>query len=415
MKKENKHTKPYIFKGKKPIKIPKGSSLEKEWAKNTWYINYTFNGKQYRIKDNLNRIKDYKEKLYEAEVLLKSIKDDLDNGFDPSNPEAFLVQKLNEEIKLTDAIIRYIEELTTYARPKTVGSYKSKLHYFSEAFPNKTVHSFTTNKIQQYIYLKIHSTQPAKLLLNGKSFELKKAIPWTPNTVRSAKGIFRAFFQWCIRNNYYKGENPVSKIEQKRIRSEVAAKPRHLPFSQEDIKLLMNYLDENDKSTAFFARLIYSTCMRPGELCKLRLKDIDIKNQHIIIPLDITKNTKKNSVDVIDIEPNIFDELLKLNIEDYPPNFFLTSNSDNIIGEVSIGNNKPYKQFKKALIKLNLNEKGYTLYSFKHYSNLQRFNSGWRLAEIMKANRHNSISMTETYLKNINKVTDISKKEVPKI
>lgn len=106
---------------------------------------------------------------------------------------------------------------------------------------------------------------------------------------------------------------------------------------------------------------------------------------------------------------------MKLNLSNLNKNFYLTSTSDTIIGEISIGNNKPYKQFKKALKILNLDNKGYTLYSFKHFSNLQRFHAGWTIAEIMKANRHSSITMTETYLKNINKVTDISKKDVPKI
>lgn len=410
-----KYTPPALVKGKKPSKIPKGSTLDKEWAKNIWYINYSFNGKQYRIKEGLNRIKDYKEKMYAAEVLLKSIKDDLEAGFDPSNPEEFIEKIVNENIKFSDAITKYIEELATYARPKTVGSYNSKLHYLSQFYPNELVKNFTSSKIQQYIYNKIHSKKPAKILINGKSYELKKPIQWTPNTVRSAKGIFRAFFQWCIKNNYFIGDNPVSTIEQKRIRSEISPQPRHIPFSKEDISILMNYLDDNDKPTAFFARIIYFTCMRPGEICKLRLRDLDLENSRIIIPLYVTKNTKKTSVDIIDIEPNLHKELMKLNLENYDPNFFLTSKSENIIGAISIGSNKPYKQFKKALKILKLDSKGYTLYSFKHFSNLQRFHAGWTLAEIMKANRHSSISMTETYLKNINKVTDISKKEVPKI
>lgn len=415
MDKDKKHTVPKLVKGKKPTYIPKGSTLAKEWAKNIWYVNYTFNGKQYRIKEGINRIKDPIKKAYEADVLLQSIKNDLEKGFDPENPEAFIEKIINENITLSDAISKYIEELETYTRPKTVSSYKSKLHYFNESFPNKSVKNIKSSEIEKYIYNKIHSTKPAQLYLNGKRFELKNSIPWTPNTVRSAKGIFQAFFQWCIKNNYYIGENPVSKIEQKKIRSEVTVKPRHVPFTKDDIKLLMNYLDENDKPTAFFTRLIYSTCMRPGEISKLRLKDIDMKNKQIIIPLDITKNTKKTSVDIIDIEPNLYEELVSLNLENYPQNFFLTSKSNDIIGEVSIGSNKPYKNLVKALKILQLNNKGYTLYSFKHFSNLQRFNNGWSLAEIMKANRHSSISMTETYLKNINKVTDISKKKVPKI
>lgn len=410
MKSQNKYTTPHLNKGKKPTIIPKGSTLAKEWAKNVWYINYTFNGKQYRIKDGLNRISDHTEKLYQAEVLLQSIKDDLKNGFDPSNPEAFIEMIVSQNITLSDAINEYLDELSTYNRTKTVSTYKSKLHYLNEAFPNKLVKDLTSLEIQKYIVDRIHSNKSAKILMNGISYDLNKTIKWTAKTVKNAKGIFRAFFNWCITKKYYANENPVSKIESKKIRSEVEPKERHNPFSQEDIKILINYLDTNDKHTAFFARIIYSTCLRPGEICKLRLKDIDLIKNQITVPLDVTKNTKKITVDVIDIEPNLLEEFNKLNIDSYPKDYFLTSTSINIIGKDSVGSNRPYKRFVKALNKLNLNNKGYTLYSFKHFSNLQRFNDGWTLAEIMKANRHSSISMTETYLKKINKITDISKK-----
>ncbi len=411
----NRYTTPRLVKGKKPIKIPKGSSLEKEWAKNVWYVNYSFNGKQYRLKGDINRLKDYKEKAYQGEVLLQSIKDDLKNGFNPDNPEAFIAQITQENISLPDAVEKYLEELRNYTRPKTVVSYQSKLRYLIEAFPNKRVKDFTARDIEKYIHNKIHSTKPAKLFLHNKSIQLKKAIPWTQNTVRSAKGIFRAFFQWCINNKFYVVDNPASKIEAKKIRSEVAAKPRHIPFTKEDLGKVMDYLDKNDKPVAFFCRFIYSTCLRPGEISKLRLNDIELTKGQITVPLDTTKNTKKTSVDIIDIEPNLLEQIKKLEIERYPSEYFLTSKSENIIGEESIGSNTAYKRFIKALKALEMHEKGYTLYSFKHYSNIQRFHSGWNLAEIMMANRHSSVSMTEIYLKHINRDTDISKKEVPAI
>ena len=410
-----KYTTPRLVKGKKPIKIPKGSTLEKEWSKNIWYVNYSFNGKQYRIKDNLNRIKDHREKAYQAEVLLESIKNDLKNGFNPTNPEAFIAQITQENILLADAVNIYLEEIKTYTRPKTVGSYESKLRYLLEAYPKKQVKSFIPTDVEKYIYGKIHSTKPAKLFLNNKSIELKNARPWTPHTVRSAKGVFRAFFQWCIKNNYYVGDNPASKIEAKKIRSEVEAKPRHIPFSKEDIVKLMNYLDEHDKNVAFFGRIIYYTCLRPAEISKIHIRDIDFQSNQIIVPLAVTKNTKKNSVDRIDIEPTLLKEFKKLDAESYPKEYFLTSFSEGIIGPKSTGSNNAYKRFVKALKALGLQGKGYTLYSFKHFSNLQRFHNGWTLPEIMTANRHSSIAMTEKYLKHINRETDISKKEVPRI
>lgn len=411
----NKFTAPTLVKGKKPVKIPKGSSLEKEWAKNIWYVNYSFNGKQYRVKGDINRIKDYKEKAYQGDVLLQSVKNDLKNGFDPSNPEAFLVKFTQENIMLSDAVDKYLEDLKTYARPKTVQSYQSKLRYLIEAYPKKQVKSFSINDIETYIHNKIHKAEPAKIFMYNKSVQLEKAIPWTHNTVRSAKGVFRAFFQWCITNKYYTGKNPSAKLESKKLRSEVEAKPRHIPFTKEDVSKVMEYLDGNDKLTAFFCRFINSTCLRPGEVSKLKIKDIDFLNEQIIVPLSVTKNTKKATIDRINIEPNLFKEFTRLEFEKYPKDYFITSNSETIIGTTSIGSNTAYKRFVKALKALGLQGKGYTLYSFKHYTNIQRLNAGWSISEIMKANRHSSVSMTDKYLRQINRDTDISKKAVPAI
>jgi integrase len=411
----SKYTEPRLVKGKKPKNIPKGSNLEKEWVKNIWYINFSFNGKQYRIKGDINRIKDHKEKAYQAEVLLQSIKNDLKGGWDPGNPEAFLAKFLEDNIALPDAVDKYIAELKTYARPKTVQSYHSKLRYLIEEYPDKLIKNITKKDITNYIHGKIHKPKPARIFMNNKTIELDKVIPWTAHTVRSAKGVFRAFFQWCIDNNYYAGDNPSAKIELKKIRTEIAAKPRHIPFTKEDIEKVMSYLDKNDKPTAFFARVIYSTCIRPGELGKLKIKDIDLNKNQIVVPLTATKNTKRSTSEVIDIEPNLLSYIDSLHLDRFPKEYYLVSNTDTIIGEKPMGANRAYKKFIKALDALKLRDKGYTLYSLKHFSNLQRFNSGWSLLEIMTANRHSSISMTENYLKHINRDTDISKKEVPAI
>ena len=44
-----------------------------------------------------------------------------------------------------------------------------------------------------------------------------------------------------------------------------------------------------------------------------------------------------------------------------------------------------------------------------------RFNEGWKVTEIMAANRHSSPEMTEKYLKHLNRHTDIKGKKVPSI
>lgn len=410
-----KFTTPKLYKGKKPTAIPKGSNLEKEWAKNTWYVNYSFNGRQYRIKEDLNRIKDPKEKARKAEIILKSVINDLEKGYNPEAPAEYLEKLLQSQITIDHAVEKYLEDLQGYARPKTVQSYESKLRYLVEAFHEKPIKSIEAEHIQEYISKKIRNNEAAKVFMNGRYINLKRITAWTPNTVRSAKGIFRAFFQWCIQKKYYPTKNPISLVESKRIRSEVEPSRRNIPFSEQDNSTIMRYLDDNDRLTAFFCRFIYYTCLRPGELSQLKIKDIDFVNRRIVIPLSISKNTKRTTTEVIRIESNLYDELTILGLQNSDPNYFLFSSKENIAGESRIGNNVIYKRFSKALKKLGLDKQGYNLYSFKHFSNIQRYNSGWKLTEIMKANRHSSIAMTEEYLKHISLHTDLSEKSVPKI
>jgi hypothetical protein len=109
------YTPPRLVKGVKPNVIPKGSTLDKEWAKNNWYVNYSFNGKQYRIKD-------HKEKAFHGEALLLSVKNDLKRGYDPVNPELFIQHMLRSSITIEEAVSLYTDELKRYIPTETVES-----------------------------------------------------------------------------------------------------------------------------------------------------------------------------------------------------------------------------------------------------------------------------------------------------
>ncbi|WP_449436188.1 hypothetical protein [Pedobacter steynii] len=85
-----------------------------------------------------------------------------------------------------------------------------------------------------------------------------------------------------------------------------------------------------------------------------------------------------------------------------------------MIGKNKIGENTPYNRFQRCLIALGLTGKHYTLYSFKHLSNVRKYLAGWSIAEICSANRHSSLVETETYLKDLVKFIP-QLKEVPVI
>lgn len=412
------YTEPKISKGPEPKKIPSCSTKIKEWAKNDWCINFSYNGKQYRVKEGINRIKDAKQKQSAADALLLSVTNDLAAGFNPEKPGEFYEKNAKQSISLQDAVKNYITDIEAYLRKKTVQSYQSKLLHFADAYPDKQLKDITTNDIEKYIQAKIKPTKNAKMFMGSKVIALDEPKPWVQKTVSNARRAFSTFFVWCNTPTVgYLTSNPIPDIQLKKIKSEVEAPERNVPFSNEDAASILSYLDKNDRYTALYCRIIYYTCLRPGEISKLQVRDIDLTNATITVRLSVMKNSKKTKPDTVHIEPSLLAELKNLNLQEYPPNYYLMSNPDtlNFIGETCIGNNIPYKRFCKALESSNLTGKGYTQYAFKHYSNIVRFKDGWTLEQLMVLNRHATIEITVRYLAGIAKGVDITKKEAPRI
>ncbi len=410
-----RNTEPKLNKGKKPQFIPKGSSLEKEWAKNIWYIGYSFNGKQYRIKQDINRITDYKEKRFYADVLIQSLKDSIDNGFNPEDPEAFINSKIRTDLMIGEAVDIYLADLQKHTRSKTHQSYQSKLRYFVEENVSKQLNEIDSNELKRFIRNRINKVQNIKIHREGKTFELDRKIAWTNNTVRSARGIFRAFFNWCISEGYYKQANPMSKVPLKEIHSENQSNQRNVPFSAEDNSKIMKYLDENDQPIAFFCRFLYHTCLRPGELIRLKIKDLDFKRRKIIVPLNVSKNTKRITEEEIYMTDELLNMLIKHGFQNADSDNYVVTDCAQFYGQKTFGRDTPYKRFKKAIKRIGIDNKGYVLYSFKHFANISRFRQGWKIEQLMVANRHANLAMTLEYLKDINNDTSIAHLTTPEI
>lgn len=388
------YTTPKLNKGKAPLSIPRGSSKLKELAKNVWYVSYTFEGKQYKVKDNLNRIHDHVKKELAGEILLESIKQDLENGFNPLKPLEWTERLLKETTSLGEAIKQFKNyHLIHNSRQKTIQTYLSKMNALSEYFPEIIVSNITTKNLQDFIKSKI---------TDGT---------YSQNSVRSAKRIFSTFFNVCTKLDLIQ-TNPMNGFDGK-IRSIKLTEDRHVPFSDADLKTIFEYLDVNDKYSAFFCRMIYYTCLRPSEIRGLKIEDINIESNRITIPASVKKVTVNSENDYLDINLSFVPVLHELNLRQYPSHYYLVGSSTNIIGEKRIGENTPYNKLISALKKLGLNEKGYDLYSFKHTSNIKKYIDGWTLSQIMKANRHTNISTTEIYLKKLGQFVDIKDKAIP--
>ena len=119
---------------------------------------------------------------------------------------------------------------------------------------------------------------------------------------------------WMVERQYLMS-NEVSKIS---ILKETEKERRPLP--DEQIAKLREYLLKNDKNFLLACYFEYYEMIRPIELVQLRLRDIHVKDQIIVVPASISKNRKTQAI-------ALNDKVLKLMVEldyfRYPSHYFV--------------------------------------------------------------------------------------------
>lgn len=388
---EKKYTEPKLNKAKEVTLIPKGSTKAKEQAKNEWYISYSFNKKQYKVKGGINRITDHLEKQLEADSLLLSIKNDLANGYNPENKTEYLkkVEKLN--ISLKDAITKFLEYYkNNYKKKKTIQSYHSKLKAFLSEHPKALLEEITLNDLEEFVRKNINKE-------NG----------YAQNTVKFTKRTFSAFFNKMVKQGYIQ-TNTYLGFETD-IKSVKSGKEVHKTYNDKQLKDIMSYLDAKDPYGALFCRFLYHTLLRPSEIKQLKVGDINLSRKLITVRASTKKVIGNNPKDdPIKIILNFLPTLEQLDLDKQNPNDFIFGAGGKLFQQTKVGENTPYNKLIKALEHINLTKQGYDLYSFKHTSNVNRYNEGWTRIQIQSANRHSTPEQTDTYLRGLAEQTDIS-------
>ncbi|MDN3588456.1 site-specific integrase [Pedobacter aquatilis] len=391
------YTVPRVVKGRNITRIPVGSTLEREVAKQSWYVEFFFHNaseermERIRVTRKLNRIKDPRQKLKNFNNLCEAYRIALEGGWNPLDEQANA--RLKKEligIDLNEALVLFESyHKAKGTRPKSISTYRSTVNSFIKYHGgNKKVSTISDFEITDF--------------LNFKEREEK----WAGVTYNNCRIGLNNFFRY-LKVNKYISENPVTDCE---TRKKMPTQS-HQVFTERDFKVIMNWLDKHDKYCQLFVRMIYYTCIRPKELRFLQLKYIDLEENTITVPGTVSKNKKSIPVN---IDVSLRAELDKLKIEKFDKEYFLLGSAQTFISRSMCSENYAYNRFKKCLEATGWLDKNYTLYSFKHLSNVRKFRAGWTLAEICSANRHSSLSETETYLKELLKFVR-SDKVIPAI
>lgn len=137
---------------------------------------------------------------------------------------------------------------------------------------------------------------------------------------------------------------------------------------------------------------IYYCMIRNTELAKLKVENVNLINNTIFVPKEISKNKKDETVTILDD----FLPIIKNHIENAKPNSYLFSNDNFYTGTEPMATKKIYRKWLQLQTKLKF-KKEYQFYSLKDTGITNLFLLGLPAIKIRDQARHSSIQITELY------------------
>lgn len=117
----------------------------------------------------------------------------------------------------------------------------------------------------------------------------KKGIKIT--SINNNIGFIKKMFAFAYEEDYIK-KNIAESI--KKIKNTEYTERRI--YTEEELKKIANYLKKNDFDFYVFTQLVFSCFLRPIEIQRLQVSNIDFENQKIILNGEKTKNHKKRTI-----------------------------------------------------------------------------------------------------------------------
>ncbi|MBS1535783.1 MAG: site-specific integrase [Bacteroidetes bacterium] len=391
----------------------KQEALEKDW-----YLYYSYRNpktgkleRQPNIKAGANRFKTKTERLSILKTLQRNLLFLLEQGFSPYADNSALEGKLlrntsadnnketvipitispidptiinkslitiSEAFQLALKIKKNVLSATSY--PNFSSNVKRFEIWLNEnGFENKTIDAISKKTVIKYLNVVLENTSPRTR--NNTRIELS------------------SLFQ-TLEDNDVIVENFVRKI------NVLKAKPeRNKTYSTALQEEIYNYMALNDPLLLLFVKFISYNYLRPIEVCRLKVGDVDLKDQRLFV-------RAKNAPVKIKIIPQILikdlPDLSKLNPNDY---LFTPT----VIGgewNTSENDKRDYfsKRFKKVKDHFKLGT-DYGLYSFRHTFITKLYNEFAKVmtpfeakSKLMLITGHNTMDALEKYLRDIDAV-----------
>lgn len=349
-------------------------------GKGDWYVYFfvtdpsTGKKKMFQRTGKMNYIHNKKQKLSFGKMLCQEINSLLNEGWSP-------LGNTKSVLNLMDLMEQMFEIRKPLLRPRSIQSYdyciktfkewagvKEQTFIYPEQFDIKLCHSFcdwllTEKKIK------------------GRNFN-------------NHKTIIGSLF------NMMEDREIISKNPFRKIKSFPKTQGKNTPFTDEVKQALIDEMILKDYRLYLFTQFIYYCFIRPAELVRLKVGNIDLKNKKITLSGSQTKN-KKNGFVVI---PDAFIPIVEsMQLEKINKDYFIfgaLKKQSLVPSAFPLSRNAATNHFLKIRKGLNLSNE-ITLYGWKDSGVCSAYKQGISLYRIMSQCRHSSLTQTQTYLNSL--------------
>jgi integrase len=404
----NEYRNAYVLTAKKNYSTPKIYDANGDLSKR-WYLYFSFRNpqtgllaKQTPIYGNANAFKTKQERYEILNAYRKSLLALLEEGLSPYDDITYLNEELfakPDALQTAKPIANPLEKEVSIAESFVLGLKTKESVLSKTSFP-----SFSSNvkRFEKWLISKgIASTQSIiaitkKIVIEYLNDVLEKTSPRTRNNTRIDLG---SLFQ-TLEDNEVITENFIKKINVLKATPE-----RNKTYSNTLQTDIYKYMEENDKILLLFVKFISYNYLRPIEVCRLRVGDLDLIDKKLYVR---AKNSPVKAKIIPEILINDLPDLSKMNKN----HFLFTPFAIGGEWETSETDKRDYfsKRFKKVKDHFKLG-KDYGLYSFRHtfitklYSEFAKSITPFEAkSKLMLISGHSTMDALEKYLRDIDAV-----------
>ncbi|WP_245935439.1 tyrosine-type recombinase/integrase [Winogradskyella arenosi] len=425
------YTEPKIYTG--GVDVSKWSSLKKSEQKaalsKAWYVYYSYRDpqtqklkRQPNIKAGANLLTTKKERLLILKQIKKALVFVLDRGYNPyadnkdlkddllillergdklsfksneinhreTKVDQGVVKEVTKEVHVNDVVIHSIQEAFDKAMSIKVQTLKANSYSRYKSRINQFRKWLKANNIKETQDIKVITKKVVVEYLN--EVLIKTSARNRNNSRTDISSLFQVLF-----DNDLIDVNFVKQINVLKSNPE-----RNKTYKSSELDKILNYLEEKDQILLTFVHFIAYGFLRPIEICRLKVGDIDVKDSKMYI-------RAKNKPVKIKIIPNILIESLPdLSFKD-PSLSLFTPQGIGGVWDISDDYKRDHfsKRYKKIKDHFNLGS-DYGLYSFRHtfvtklYRSLREEKTPYEAkSALMQITGHNTMEALEKYLRDI--------------